>query len=69
MHLNRCPEEGRTRLFKEGAEMLEKWLQQDGKTKPELAHWLPNFIDEGATAFHTAGVNVINNDAGGLIAR
>ena len=43
-HLNKCPEDGRTRLFQEGVQLLEKWLQQDDKTEPELAYWLPKFL-------------------------
>jgi hypothetical protein len=43
-HLMRCPDKDRTRLFIETVEELEKWMETDQKTDPELIYWIPKFI-------------------------
>jgi len=43
-HLNCCPDEGRTQLFKESVGLLEKWLLEDNRTNPELAFWIPKYL-------------------------
>ena len=37
-HLNRCPDNGRTLLFKEGVKKLAAWINQDNRTDPALAY-------------------------------
>ena len=43
-YLNVCPDEGRTRLFHENIELLDKWLHQGNRTHPELACWIPKYL-------------------------
>jgi hypothetical protein len=43
-HLMQCPDKDRTRLFIETVEELEKWMETDQKTDPELLYWIPKFI-------------------------
>jgi hypothetical protein len=43
-HLMRCPDKDRTRLLIETVEELEKWMETNGRTDPELIYWIPNFI-------------------------
>jgi hypothetical protein len=43
-HLNVCPDEGRTCLFRDSVELLEQWLHQGNRTDPELAYWLPKYL-------------------------
>ena len=43
-HLCVCPDEDRSRLFRESTEKLERWLHYHHCTNPELAYWLPKYI-------------------------
>jgi hypothetical protein len=43
-HLMRCPDEDRTCLLIDTVEELEKWIETDGRTDPELIYWIPKFI-------------------------
>jgi hypothetical protein len=40
IHLNRCPDNGRTLLFKESVTNLSTWMHQHNRTDPELAYWI-----------------------------
>jgi hypothetical protein len=44
MHLNRCPDHGRTMLFKEGVAKLSSWMRQHDRTDPELAYWIKKYL-------------------------
>jgi hypothetical protein len=44
MHLNRCPDHGRTMLFKEGVAKLSMWMHQNNCTDPELAYWIKKYL-------------------------
>jgi hypothetical protein len=44
VHLMRCPDEDRTRLLFENVAELEKWMETDGRTDPELIYWIPKYI-------------------------
>ncbi len=39
-HLNRCPDAGRTLLFKESIASIVAWMHQNNRTDAELAYWL-----------------------------
>ncbi len=43
-HLMRCPDEDRTRLLVDTVEDLEKWMETDGKTDPEIIYWVPKYL-------------------------
>jgi hypothetical protein len=43
-HLNRCPDQGRTQLFKEGVANLSIWMRQSDRTDPELAYWIEKYL-------------------------
>jgi hypothetical protein len=43
-HLMRCPDEDRTRLLIKTLEELEKWMETDSRTDPELIYWIPKII-------------------------
>jgi hypothetical protein len=43
-HLMRCSDENRTRLLIDTVEELEKWMEFDGKTDPELIYWIPKYL-------------------------
>ncbi len=43
-HLNRCPDHGRTRLFKEGVANLSTWMRQNDRTELELAYWIEKYL-------------------------
>ncbi len=43
-HLNRCPDHGRTMLFKEGAAKLSTWMRQNDHTDPELVYWIEKYL-------------------------
>ena len=43
-HLMRCPDEDRTRLLIKSVAELEKWIEIDGRTDPELISWIPKYI-------------------------
>jgi hypothetical protein len=38
-----CPDKDRTRLLIENVEKLEKWMETDGRTDPELIYWIPKY--------------------------
>jgi hypothetical protein len=40
----RCLYEDRTRLLINNVKKLEKWMETDGRTDPELIYWIPNYI-------------------------
>jgi hypothetical protein len=40
----RCPDEDRTRLLIDNVDKLEKWIEMDDKTDPELLYWIPKYI-------------------------
>jgi hypothetical protein len=42
--LMRCPDEDRTRLLIKNVEELEKWMETDGRTDPELIYWIPKYL-------------------------
>ena len=55
-HLNRCPDSGRTLLFKEGVEKLVSWMHQDGRTDPALAYWIEKYLLlRGCVSFASMG--------------
>ena len=55
-HLCVCMSDGRSRLFKEMCESLEVWLHQGGKTEPELAYWIPKYVEgRGSLRFQDLG--------------
>ncbi len=39
-----CPDKDRTRLLIENVAELEKWMETDGRTDPELIYWIPKYI-------------------------
>jgi hypothetical protein len=39
-----CPDEDRTRLLIDTVEELEKWMETNSRTDPELIYWIPKFI-------------------------
>jgi hypothetical protein len=43
-HLNRCPDHGRTMLFKESVTKLGTWMRQNERTDPELAYWVEKYL-------------------------
>jgi hypothetical protein len=43
-HLMQCPNKDRTRLLIKNLEELEKWMEMDGRTDPELIYWIPKYI-------------------------
>jgi hypothetical protein len=43
-HLCMCPNEDRVRLFTEGVDELEEWMEKQDKTDPETSYWLPIYI-------------------------
>jgi hypothetical protein len=43
-HLMQCPNKDRTRLLIENVAELEKWMETDGRTDPELIYWIPKYI-------------------------
>jgi hypothetical protein len=38
------PQQGQTRLLIENVDELEKWMETDGCTDPELIYWIPKYI-------------------------
>jgi hypothetical protein len=40
----RCPDKDRTRFLVENVDELEKWMETDGRTDPELIYWIPKYI-------------------------
>ncbi len=43
-HLLLCSNEDRTQLLIENTDELERWLERDGITDPELSYWIPKYI-------------------------
>jgi hypothetical protein len=43
-HLMRCPDEDRTGLLVNTVEDLEKWMETDGKTDPEIIYWVLKYL-------------------------
>jgi hypothetical protein len=43
-HLLLCSNEDRTQLLIENADKLERWLERDGITDPELSYWISKYI-------------------------
>ena len=43
-HICAYPCEDRTLLFNENTEELGAWLFGNGRTEPQIAYWIPNFI-------------------------
>jgi hypothetical protein len=43
-HLNRCPDPGRTLLFREGVASLVDWMHRHNRTDAELAYWLEKYL-------------------------
>jgi hypothetical protein len=43
-HLNRCPDAGRTLLFKESIAAIVAWMHQNNRTDAELAYWLEKYL-------------------------
>jgi hypothetical protein len=43
-HLNRCPDQGRTLLFKNSISNLVTWMQDHNRTDPELAFWIEKYL-------------------------
>jgi hypothetical protein len=43
-HLMQCPDEDRTRLCIKNVAELEKWMETDRPTDPELIYWIPKCI-------------------------
>jgi hypothetical protein len=43
-HLMRCPDEDRTRLLIKNVAELEKWMETDGRTDPELIYWILKYL-------------------------
>ena len=44
VHLMRCPDEDRTCLLVDTVEDLEKWMETDSKTDPEIIYWVPKYL-------------------------
>ncbi len=40
----RCPDENRTHLLINNVKELEKWMETDSRTDPELIYWIPKYI-------------------------
>jgi succinate dehydrogenase flavin-adding protein (antitoxin of CptAB toxin-antitoxin module) len=43
-HLMRCLDKNRMQLLINTVEELEKWMEFDGKTDPELIYWIPKYL-------------------------
>jgi hypothetical protein len=48
-----CLNQDRTRLLKEQTQSLEEWLHKDDKTEPELAYWIPKYVQMRSTTQFT----------------
>jgi hypothetical protein len=53
-HLNHCPDNGRTMLFKESVAKLGTWMRQNDRTDPELAYWIEKYLLFRGTRSFTA---------------
>ncbi len=43
-HLNRCPDAGRTLLFKDSISAIFQWMHKYNRTDAELAYWLEKYL-------------------------
>jgi hypothetical protein len=43
-HLNRCPDQGCTLLFKDSISNLVAWMHNHNRTDPELAFWIKKYL-------------------------
>ncbi len=43
-HLNRCPDQGRTLLFRESVASLVNWMHEHNRTDAELAYWIEKYL-------------------------
>jgi hypothetical protein len=43
-HLNRCPDQGRTLLFRESVANLVNWMHEYNHTNTELAYWMEKYL-------------------------
>jgi hypothetical protein len=43
-HLNRCPDQGRTLLFRESVAGLVNWMHEHNPTDAELAYWIEKYL-------------------------
>ena len=43
-HLNRCPDQGRTLLFRESVASLVNWMHEHNRTNAELAYWIEKYL-------------------------
>ncbi len=43
-HLNRCPDQGRTLLFRENVASLVDWMHEHNRTDAELAYWIEKYL-------------------------
>ncbi len=43
-HLNRCPNPGRVKLFRDGVRNLRKWMMKCNQTDSELAFWVNEYL-------------------------
>jgi hypothetical protein len=39
-----CPDKDKTRLLIKNVNKLEKWMEADRRTDPELIYWIPKYI-------------------------
>ena len=43
-HLNRCPDPGRIKLFRDGVRKLKRWMNKRNQTDSELAFWINQYL-------------------------
>jgi hypothetical protein len=43
-HFMRCPDKDRTHFLIKNVDELEKWMEADERTDPELIYWIPKYI-------------------------
>jgi hypothetical protein len=43
-HLMHCPDKDRTRLLIKNVDKIEKWMEMNRRTDPELIYWIPKYI-------------------------
>ena len=43
-HLCKCPSAARTALLEESIKDMERWMEKDNNTDPELRYWIPKYI-------------------------
>jgi hypothetical protein len=66
-HLNRCPEAGRTLLFKESIASIVAWMHQNNRTDAELAYWLEKYLIYRGTRSLTSLITKGGGGSPGLI--